>query len=402
MSDTVRAVRVYYLFRLLAPFAFALWLTIANLYHVTRITSDPLQLALVAVVLESATLFFEIPTGVVADVYSRKWSMVFGYVLWGVGFLIEGLFPTYGALLLSQLVWGIGFTFVSGAPEAWIVDEIGIDDAKVLMVRGSQVGQLASIAGIITATLIGTIDVALPIVVGGIATILLAVILAIIMPETGFQPAQRSSSSFFAIFDTFREGLKAMRGHAVLRSVVIIGIVIGVSAGGFDILYAPHIVGDFSIPLFEPVVWFGILNIGVMLFSIIILEIVRRYMALHPQMQIPGALAWFALGTILGNLVFAWTGNFMLAVVGFWVSQTLRNATKPLFTAWINQHTTSQVRATVNSMYWQSNAFGQIMFAPVIGWIGTVGNLRTALTISSLALSPVMLIYRKHRNTGKD
>ena len=401
MTDRQRVLRVYYLFRLIAPFVFSMWLTVAMLYFVTKITSDPLQLAMLGVVLETATVLFEIPTGVVADVYSRKWSIVIGYVIWGIGFLIQGLIPIYSIVLLSQLIWGLGFTFVSGAPEAWLVDELGEEDATPLFVRGSQIGSLSSLAGIIFATLLGTIDVALPIVVGGLGTIGLAVILAVIMPENGFHPIQRESSSRWNMFETFFDGVREVRGQSVLRSVILIGMVIGISAGGFDALYTPHYVQDFTMPLFKPVIWFGIIYGGVMILSIPALEVTKRYMARHPQFPVASILAWFALGTILGNLIFAWTGNFYLALIAYWLSQTLRTATKPLFMAWINRHTSSAVRATVISMYWQSNGLGNIIGTPIIGAFGSLATLRLALTVSAIALLPVIPIYRRHRGDSQ-
>ena len=393
-----RVLRAYYLFRLIAPFVFSMWLTVVMLYFVTRITDDPLQLAMLGVVLETATVLFEIPTGIVADVYSRKWSMVIGYVIWGIGFLIQGLIPIYPVVLVSQLIWGLGFTFVSGAPEAWLVDELGEDDAMPLFVRGSQIGSISTLVGILTATVLGTVDVALPIVMGGLGTIGLAILLGIVMPENGFKPIQRKQASRWGMFETFFDGVREVRGQSVLRSVIMIGVVIGVSAGGFDALYTPHTVQDFTMPLFEPVIWFGIIYGGVMLLSIPALEVTKRYMTRNPQFPVASVLAWFALGTIMGNLIFAWTGQFYMALLAYWVSQTLRNATKPLFMAWINQHTSSGVRATVISMYWQSNGLGNIIGTPIIGAIGSLVSLRVALTVTAIALSPVIPIYRKHRN----
>lgn len=401
MTDRQRALRAYYLFRSIAPFVFAMWLTVAMLYFATVITSDPFQLGLLGFVLETATLLFEIPTGIVADVYSRKWSMVIGYIIWGIGFVIQGVFPVYGVVLVSQLIWGLGFTFVSGAPEAWLVDEIGEEDALPLFVRGSQIGQVSTIAGIIVATAIGTISVNLPIVFGGIGTILLAGILAVYMPETGFHPLPRGESRWQA-FDTFRMSVKEVRGHAVLRSVIFIGIVIGISAGGFDALYAPHFVQDFTLPLFEPVIWFGIIFGGVTLFTIPSLEFAKGFLKNNPTFPVSGILAWFAVGTVLGNLIFVWAGNFYLALMGYWVSQTLRTATKPLFMAWINRHATSAVRATVISFYWQSNGFGNMIGTPLIGAIGSWVSLRVALTVTALALLPVVPIYRRHRGKAHD
>ena len=279
-----------------------------------------------------------------------------------------------------------------------MVDELGEKDAMPLFVRGSQIGSVTTLLGIVAATLIGTIDVALPIVVGGIGTIGLALVLAITMPETGFQPITREETSRWGIFDTFFDGVREVRGHSVLRSVILIGLVIGTSAGGFDALYAPHYVQDFNLPIFEPVIWFGIIFAGVSLLSIPALELAKRHLQQNPGMPVSTLLSWFAIGTILGNLVFAWAGSFYLVLLAYWVSQTLRTATKPLFMAWINRHTSSGVRATVISMYWQSNAFGNIIGTPVIGAIGTVSSLRVALSVSAVALFPVVPIYRRHRN----
>ena len=49
-----RTLRAYYPFRLVAPFVYTMWLTVATLYFATVVTSDPLRLATLAVVLEAA------------------------------------------------------------------------------------------------------------------------------------------------------------------------------------------------------------------------------------------------------------------------------------------------------------------------------------------------------------
>ena len=137
--------------------------------------------------LESSAFVFEAPTGVIADSFSRKRSIVIGYVIWGAGFLLKALVPIYELTLLSQAIWGLGFTFVSGAPEAWLADEAGEDQAANLYIRGAQLGQASTVLGIAASTSLATAHIALPIAPGGLATMLLALLLALIMPETGFQ-----------------------------------------------------------------------------------------------------------------------------------------------------------------------------------------------------------------------
>jgi len=48
-------------------------------------------------------------------------------------------------------------------------------------------------------------------------------------------------------------------------------------------------------------------------------------------------------------------------------------------------------------MYWQANACGQIAGAPILGAVGSLLSLRAALSLASLALLPVVWIYRRHR-----
>ncbi len=62
-------------------------------YQITQANPDPFQLLLAGTALEGTVFLFEVPTGVVADSYSRKVSLVLGFVLIGAGFIIEGALP---------------------------------------------------------------------------------------------------------------------------------------------------------------------------------------------------------------------------------------------------------------------------------------------------------------------
>ena len=101
-------------------------ITTSLVYQVETVGLNPLQLILVGTVLEATIFAFEIPTGVVADVYSRRLSVVIGLALTGAGFLLAGSIPLFGALLAASVVGGLGVTFGSGARTAWLADEIGV------------------------------------------------------------------------------------------------------------------------------------------------------------------------------------------------------------------------------------------------------------------------------------
>ena len=65
-----------------------------------------------------AILLCEVPTGVIADTYSRRLSVIIGVLIMGGAFVLEGLAPLVAAVLLAEVIAGVGETFLSGATDA--------------------------------------------------------------------------------------------------------------------------------------------------------------------------------------------------------------------------------------------------------------------------------------------
>ena len=70
------------------PFAGVLAFTITNIYRFEVAGLNPFQLVLVGTAMEAAVFCSEIPTGVVADAYSRRLSVIVGHLGMGLGMLI--------------------------------------------------------------------------------------------------------------------------------------------------------------------------------------------------------------------------------------------------------------------------------------------------------------------------
>ena len=103
------------------------WL-VASLYLVVDARLSPAQLVLIGSAQGVVSLVAEIPTGVMADTISRKWSLVISQVLIGLSMVLTGLVTSFPVLVATQMLWGIGWTFASGADVAWITDELGRPD----------------------------------------------------------------------------------------------------------------------------------------------------------------------------------------------------------------------------------------------------------------------------------
>jgi MFS transporter, DHA3 family, tetracycline resistance protein len=154
-------------------------LAVTNLVYQVQVAHlDPLRLLLVGSVLELTCLVFQVPTGLFADAFSRRWAVSVGCVLVGAGFILEGSVPQFASILVAQVVWGVGATLSSGAEDAWITDEVGEQRAGPLFLRASQVGQATSLIGIFVGVGLATIRLNLPIVVGGALLVMLGVYLS--------------------------------------------------------------------------------------------------------------------------------------------------------------------------------------------------------------------------------
>ena len=139
----------------LRPSAYATWLayqaaesfatrlawTVAPIYFVLEIGMSPLELVLAGTAFEVAYFLFEVPTGVVADTYGRRASVIVAQVVMGAGFIATGLVEGVLVILLAQAVIGFGWTFKSGAIDAWLADEIGLERLGVGVSARSAGGQ---------------------------------------------------------------------------------------------------------------------------------------------------------------------------------------------------------------------------------------------------------------------
>ena len=374
--------------------------TVDLVYQISVVKLDPLQLVLVGTVLEGSAFLFEVPTGVVADVYSRRLSIIIGMFLIGAGFVLEGSVPLFAPILLAQVLWGLGYTFTSGATDAWIADEVGEAGAGRAFLCGAQIAQAGALVGIAAAVILGSIQINLPIVAGGGLFAGLGIFLILAMPENGFKPAPVTNrASWQSMTGTLRSSIRQMRGRPILITILLIGAIGGASSESFDRLWRKHILDTFTLPAlgrFQPVVWFGIINVVAMLLTIGATEIVRRRLDTTSHLAVARVLFASTALLMAGVVGFSLAGNFALALIGLWAVSVVRRVNEPVYTAWINQHVEeSSVRATVLSMSSQSDALGQIAGGPVLGAIGSASSARVAIAIGGFLLSPALLLYAR-------
>src|ERR1700704_5647116 len=137
--------------------------TLAPVYFVTVVGMSPLQLVLVGTFMELTIFICEVPTGIVADVVSRKLSIVIGYLVMGVAIVFCGVVAQPWAVMAAWSVWGFGYTFTSGAIDAWLADEIGVENVRPVYLRSAQVSRLCALAAIGGSVALGLVSLRLPV-----------------------------------------------------------------------------------------------------------------------------------------------------------------------------------------------------------------------------------------------
>ncbi|MGI9609405.1 MAG: hypothetical protein ACR2NL_03825, partial [Acidimicrobiia bacterium] len=140
----------------------AFWMS-AIVWWVIDLNLSPFELVLMGTVLEGCVLLFETPTGVVADLQSRRRSLVIAQVIMAVAFFWSIASHNFWVILPAQALFGIGWTFRSGADVAWVTDELkgrglaGEDEIDLILLERHKLGIASGIAFVGLAALFGTL-----------------------------------------------------------------------------------------------------------------------------------------------------------------------------------------------------------------------------------------------------
>ena len=167
-------------------------------------------MVLVGTVVEGTVLVFEIPTGLLADAVSRRWSVIAGHGLTGLAFLVLAFFPTFAMILVSQVIWGIGATLISGAYAAWLSDEVGVARSGGIFLHAAQRRQIGGAIGIVAAVALAQWSLRAPIIAGSIGILALTVAMLMWMRETRRPSAADGghANTWAAMVATLRAGVR--------------------------------------------------------------------------------------------------------------------------------------------------------------------------------------------------
>ena len=358
--------------------------------------------------LEVSYFLLQLPTGVLADIVSRRLCVLAGLFVIGLALVIEASSPSFTNLLVAQLVLGLGYALNNGAQEAWIADELAAPregaepgperPMAAVYMRATQLGLLGTVAGSLLSGLVALGGLNRPLLLGGALICLLAIGTATVMPEHNFRPAGREASpaalvrqSRALLAGQLRVTHRAIVAVPGLALLFVMTMFTGLWSESFDRLWGALLIRDIGFPRIaglHPAMWFSLLSAAVAVLALGSTEFARRRAERLGADTVPGALLGVTLAIGAGVAAMASTHSFAVAVAAYLVISVLRPVTDPLVDGWMVTRIDPSVRATALSARDMFDSGGQIIGGPLVGVVGSLTSIRVALLAGAAALAP--------------
>jgi MFS family permease len=349
-------------------------------------------------------VLFEIPTGVVADTRGRRLSFLLGAGTLLVSTLLylvmwETSAPFWGWAIASVLL-GLGFTFFSGATEAWLVDALGASgfsgDLESVFGRAQVVAGGAMLTGSVAGGLVAqATDLGVPYILRAGMLGVTLVIAWWFMKDIGFTP-QRGVTTATAVRTVVRGAVDGGLRNAPVRWLMLASPFIG--GVGFYAFYAfqPYLLELYGDPNAYSIAGLAAAIVaGAQILGGLIVPWARRLFRRRSDALILGGILNVALLAVLGM-----TPTFWLAIVLLAGWAMIFAITLPMRQAFINGVIPSEQRATVLSFDSFMGSAGGVVIQPSLGRVADVfgypASYLVAAGVEALAVPFAFLARREN------
>ena len=352
-------------------------------------------------------VIFEIPTGVIADTRGRQFSYVLGagtLLLSTLLYLV--MWQLHAPLLgwaIASILLGLGFTFFSGATEAWLVDALAATgytgNLEHIFGRAQTVGGAAMLVGTVSGGVIAqATNLGVPYLVRAVMLGVTMVVAIRFMRDIGFHP-QRDVSPLTAVRTVIRGSIDGGFRNRPVRWLMLAA---PFSAGaGIFVFYAAQ---PYLLELYGDKTAYGVAGLaaaivaGVQIVGGLTVSRVRRLFGRRTSALLIGG----AFNLVL--LVLLWlTHDFVIALLLLAAWSFVFALESPLRQAFINGLIPSEQRATVLSFDSLMASAGGVVAQPALGRVADVNGYGAAYlvsaVISALALPFVFLARREHASS---
>jgi MFS family permease len=347
-----------------------------------------------------------VPTGVVADTLGRRISFLLSVsVLAATTLLYVALAQVDAGVVAFAVVsvfMGLGFTFYSGAMEAWLVDALAVSGYTGLLdkvfARGQQVTGTAMLVGTVGGGLLGQIDLSLPYVLR--AGLLLAVfaIAYVVMHDLGFTPRKVSAADLPGeVARSARAGVQFGWRQPGLRLLMLASFL----QMGF-VMWAFYAAQPYLLELLDSdAIWVsGVVYAGVALSTIggnQVVSVASRYCGRRTTLLLAAAAVQSSAAVVLGL-----TGSFWVAVPALLLVTGSLGVTGPVRSGYLHQVVPSEQRATVVSFDSMVSNVGGVGGQVGLGALGEARSVGSAFVVGGVATAAALPLLARVRRLGGD
>jgi len=349
-------------------------------------------------------VLFEIPTGVVADTRGRRFSFLLGAATLLLATLLylymwQTEAPFVGWALASILL-GLGFTFFSGATEAWLVDALAATgftgNLESVFGRAQAVGGAAMLVGSVTGGVVAQLtSLGVPYLLRAAFLGVTLVVAFRFMHDIGFTP-DRGANPVKAVRTVWNGALDGgLRNPPVRWLMLAAPFTTGV---GFYVFYAiqPYLLQLYGDPNAYSVAGLAAaLFAGVSMIGGLLVPWARRLFRRRTTALLLGLVADIVILVLIGV-----SSSFIFVIAVLTISSILSSIERPLRQSFINGVIPSAQRATVLSFDSLMGSAGGVVIQPVLGRAADVygygASYVIAAGIETLAI-PFVFLARRER-----
>jgi MFS family permease len=347
-------------------------------------------------------VLFEIPTGIVADRWGRRVSFLCGTLTLAASTALYVLLwqlrsPFWWWAIVSALL-GLGFTFFSGATEAWLVDALTATrfdgQLESVFARGQVIGGAMMLSGSVAGGYLAQLtNLGVPYVARAAILVGVFVLAFFAMHDIGFTPdrEERPLTEMKQILGSSVEhGLKVPPVRAIMLA--------GMFSGGVGI-YVFYALQPYLLDLWGNQRAYGIAGLvaaigaGAQIIGGLLTPRVRRAFRRRTS-----ALLILQVVSVLMLAVIGLIGNFWVVVAAMTLSSLAASASRPIRQAYLNGMIPSQQRATILSFDSLITSAGGIVAQPVLGKSADIWGYQVSFLLSAAGTAialPFIVTARK-------
>ena len=375
----------YFIYTALKGFGFGLITAMWLIYLQQRRGLSLTEATFVDVAFWIAAVLSEVPTGIVADTFSRKISLVAGTALMSVSIFAWAAAPTVPLIMLAYAGLVIGVTFLSGAEDAFFYESMQIAG------RANSYTRLVGLAGatMLGATAIGSaasglfasVALILPFLIAGVSLLAtLGVVLTFKEPQVEEKVDGQARKSYREIL---RQSFSLMRARPALRSPMLYLALVPMAA----LILETFFLQPQAVALGVPIAGIGVLVMATQITNMVgstwADRIARRLGEERVLYIVPGIIVFslilLAAFQVVGSLLW-------IAVISF-VTAILR----PIVLNRVQSQVSDNVRATILSMQSLIATLLLAISEPILGVIADRSGLPTAYVALAVGLGVLVL-----------